>query len=1561
MRSPHSYPHIEPLEARIAPAAIVFTPTYFTDVYKNSSGQVELQFINAAHPGSNAANIAIAKTVGENPDVYFIKLSAGDDLRILTAVGYDNLVNVGGGNVVAFFTDFAKNGKVEANDVTGLALGSKVSVAVGAGIHGDVVADYNSVTGSIGDASASAPNASSLLANSIVSLTAAGPITGAVISGGPISRIYATGAVHEILTGTAANGYTFNFEGGNPNTTGKTTLSVMTPAAHVAGPSVQDVIVDAVTYVHLGSGGPGAAGGSLTNITLLDNLDAFKLQAGDGGASGPGGGINNVLVEGPASDAGNAANTLASIIGGAGGNGVGAARGGAGGAVRNVYFDYLTASTTAPSGTLQDDVIVHGGAGGTGGIGGAGGLLNNINVLVGTPAVTAANTFEYQLLGGVGGNSLTGGRGGAGGSVSNSFVENALLPVASTSGSLPDDTVANSPTNTFGLIESGAGGSSAHKGVGGAGGAVTGITLEGFNFDVIAGAGGQGVSAGGAGGAISSVNVLGSAGNIPGDDYHVESLIVTAGAGGSGSAGPGGAGGSLNKLTVQNAGFNGTGLQVTTGAGGSAGRGTGGAGGAIYNIGVTDADFLTASHPLGSTGNVTITTGDGGNATVAGGRGGAGGAMTTVSYIGARLGMANITAGKGGSGGTAHGIGDGGVGGAMSGVSVRASDVNDQIFPSNTTQTIGLLLDSSADFTGNGVVVGDTVENLNTFLTTRVTKVTATELTLASDIFAAGDPYDVIQAGAEGTAQASQKTIVDATAQFVGDGVKVGDKVFDLTDEINGTPYVATVTAVSGTVLTVSADISHVGDEYTIPALLPLLGATHITAGSGGSGSLTGFGGAGGAILNSSAASPGTVSIYGGSGGNGGATGTPGIGGTLNSDGAFSLNGSGLLYAGNAGTVGLRPAVGGAIIGANVQGLLDVAIVAGNGYAGGAGGSISASGFSGVLQDGGGFNPPTGNITVHAGNGGASTRAAGGAGGSIQTLTGFISLGNGGVTPITTQFDAGSGGNGITGGGTGGSVNNIRVFGGGGAGVTFFINAGDAGNATKGRFGATGGSVTNVGGGADASGTGDPNFSIATNTDFHHISAGDGGNATYRGGQGGSVTGVYVNAAIGIATGAEFGFNLSGAGGISAGAGGNAQIHGVAGDVSHISANSIASIIAGHLTTGEALKAANLADQVNGIILNGSQTPSTVQQFNLTYKNGTTVDLPTNATAIEVASALNALKSVAAAGGVSSVVLNPNGSYTVTFKTTGAKATITAAEPAYDANGTTTETVQGNAGTQEVQDVHVEVGPFALSFDGENTVLLPGNATAAQVQTALNALPAIIKGGSVQVTTVAGASNLDYTVTWNNNGYRVHTVDAIYFPYTTELTHGNAATGANEEQRVQDFNSEPFSLTFAEETTGRLPSGATNAQVSTALNKLLTVQEAGGVTVTGTAPNYDITFGVAQAETPIIPNFALSTALKAGTSTTQQVETLTFPVRGDLSPPQFDTSNIVGSIYNILRTDATTFQYTAKVAGSAFQFGDVPIDGLIAASNLTAYKNFVPEAFVTSIDGNALLVDNLNS
>jgi hypothetical protein len=149
------------------------------------------------------------------------------------------------------------------------------------------------------------------------------------------------------------------------------------------------------------------------------------------------------------------------------------------------------------------------------------------------------------------------------------------------------------------------------------------------------------------------------------------------------------------------------------------------------------------------------------------------------------------------------------------------------------------------------------------------------------------------------------------------------------------------------------------------------------------------------------------------------------------------------------------------------------------------------------------------------------------------------------------------------------------------------------------------------------------------------------------------------------------------------------------------------------------------------------------------------------------------------------------------------------------------------------------------------------------------------------------------------------------------------------------------------------------------LNTLSTIQAAGGVTVTagtGTSnPSYNILFNSPGAETLIIPNFVASVATVAGTSSTPQIVTLTFPTRGDLAPPQFATANFVGSIANILQTNAllpnaAAFKSTDPVAGT-FHFGDAPIDGLIAALSLTTAKNFVPNAFVTAnASGAAVLV-----
>jgi hypothetical protein len=1502
---------IEPLESRIAPAAIIFTATSFGSVYKNSKGVVELQFINAAHPGTNPDNIAIAKTVGDSSSVFFIEVTAGEDVKIPTPVGYEDLINVSAGTVVAFFTAPSSTASqpVLGSELTGLSLSTQVSVAIGNGINGDVVTNFNTKTGEIGGTSTH-----QLLANTVTDLSVAGSITGAFISGGNVARFEATGDVNMVLTGTAADDYAFSFNGG----ANKTVLSVPTPATGVAGPSISNLIIGSTGVINpangvvipgiikLGNGGAGAVGGSLSGLILLDDTTGYTVQAGAGGAGGTGrayggagGSISNVLVEGPLSTSPDtSANSPEIIQAGAGGAGVGTAGGGAGGAVQNVYVDFSGFNINDPEITLlADNVTVQGGAGGSGGAGGAGGTLNNVNVLTGTPHditaafLSSASPFEYHLLGGVGGEALRAGRGGAGGSITDSSVNNHLLPVSPIVNGvtqLPDDAVATSPTNTRALVQAGAGGASV-SGAGGPGGAVATLLLRGYNFNVVSGAGGAGHTGGGAGGVVASVDVLGSTGDLPGDNFHDESLLVTAGEGGEGVTGVGGAGGAIAALTVQNADFDLTGMVVTAGDGGN-GHTAGGAGGSITGgavsvLTVTSVNFLTESNPAGKTGPISIASGSGGAASGSLGHGGVGGAMSNLTIDATRLSSVNVTTGSGGEGGVKTGPGFGGAGGTMTNVAIRSTD------PTNTTASTGLLLDTTATFVTDKVAIGDIVENQVTGATTYVTAVTQTELTLASDIFATGDAYTVlVPAGAQtGTAQDSQNTIVDNTSNFVTEGVKVGDVVEDLTTvarnaaDNENAPYLVTVTAVTANTLTVTGDISHVGDQYAIPAILTTLGDATFTAGAGGAGGRTGYAGAGGSILGSSASTPGTITFNGGAGGAAGVGAAAGAGGTLNGDGAVSVNGSGLFYAGNAGAIfptsaaanAGRAGAGGSIIGANAQALIGVSMIAGNGTAGGAGGSVNQSGFSGAPAADGGLSltPPLGNIKIQAGSGGSSLNRAGGAGGSINLLTGFISSGNG-VSDITTQFDAGAGGSGKTAGGAGGSVGNVRIFGGGGADVTFFIDAGDAGNGTTSNTGATGGSVSNVGGGVNSSDSGIADFSINPLTDFHHISAGNGGNASIKGGLGGSVSDVYVNAAIGVGTGRVFGFNLAGAGGISAGAGGTgSKTHGQAGSVTTIAADSIASIIAGHLSAGQGLEAANLAYKVDGIILNGTVAPSIAQTVDFTFDGETTVTVPTNASAVQVADAINALPAVLAAGGVK-VTLNGTSGYIVTFLANGAQTLITAQEPAVDSNGTTT-----------------------------------------------------------------------------------------IYPYSKVVTAGAATT--DEVQNVQVFGINPFSLTIAGETTGRLAANATAAQVMTALNALPAVQDAGGVTVTyhagtsSTNPSYTIAFNDAGAQSIIYPDFDLSVAETPGTATTPAVDTLTFPTRGDISPLEFSTANYVGSIYNILRPDATKFDYTGSPA--AFKFGDAPIDGLIAALTLTANKNFVPEAFVTSISGTALLVDPLNS
>jgi hypothetical protein len=364
-----------------------------------------------------------------------------------------------------------------------------------------------------------------------------------------------------------------------------------------------------------------------------------------------------------------------------------------------------------------------------------------------------------------------------------------------------------------------------------------------------------------------------------------------------------------------------------------------------------------------------------------------------------------------------------------------------------------------------------------------------------------------------------------------------------------------------------------------------------IQTGTGGNGiAKNGTGGAGGSIKLVNMNVHGDGSLVAGNGGNGqvasgnlGAA--PGKGGSIVTSGVFAtgsidpntflpIDGAGLLHAGSAGTDGAKPAAGGSILGnatgivtggniAGLRALTDLTIEAGNGSHGGAGGSIRGIAYGSTAAS---LTPtPSGNILIQAGNGSGEGKFAG-KGGSLVSV--FGSTGSGAST--TTTLNAGIGGSAASKAADGGSISNIELSLGGGPGVLLTLQAGDGGTTTSGKSGGRGGSVSKVG-----------ITNLDPGTNLRSIAAGDGGGAVKQGGNGGSISTIDVQAHdIGVRTGEMFGFTTMG--GLFAGVGGVATAgkNGANGSVSHITADSIAAIVAGRTQIPQ------LARKVSDIILN---------------------------------------------------------------------------------------------------------------------------------------------------------------------------------------------------------------------------------------------------------------------------------------------------------------------------------------------------------------------------------------
>jgi len=298
-----------------------------------------------------------------------------------------------------------------------------------------------------------------------------------------------------------------------------------------------------------------------SSTALNDYVEVLGGNGANGSASGGfGGSISNINIYTSAPEDPLKKEIL--VSGGVGGNAtLPNGRGGAGGNATNIFAVNLNEADASTPG-LRDDMLVSGGnAGGGGAIGAAGGNVQGINVFSDRVFISGGNGSSGTTSGGIGGgisrivasfrpsdliNSIsliagqggfaTSGAGGAGGSVSN--VQAAMLDFKDTSNE----------------VHAGDGGDSS-AGAGGKGGDLSSIGIfeqtnnTPFNPAVLepvisfkAGDGGDGGRSGGLGGAVSSLTLLG---------YNTLPRVFAGDGGASTVAGTGSNGGAVSNLRLK--------------------------------------------------------------------------------------------------------------------------------------------------------------------------------------------------------------------------------------------------------------------------------------------------------------------------------------------------------------------------------------------------------------------------------------------------------------------------------------------------------------------------------------------------------------------------------------------------------------------------------------------------------------------------------------------------------------------------------------------------------------------------------------------------------------------------------------------------------------------------------------------------------------------------------------------------------------------------------------------------------------------------------------------------
>jgi hypothetical protein len=638
----------EPLEHRIAPATIIVgNPNLTTDTEYSDAPFVATSGENVTDPIALAVG---GSGVGE-PGTFLLKLSAGDSVIRFTSTGNTEFIRVIKGSAVAFFVDYNEDNEVQPEELTGLALSKGADVSVKGTVFGDVVTML--------DANFSidlAEGQTGLGSNEHkIARLAIEDVVGGIYAGGSITNVSA-GNVGRLVSGTAANGFTFDFF---PDVAGGAGTIAFAADANVAGPNISKVIAKSIgDRIEAGSGGASAKGGSISNVQITADSTGLVIQAGNGGnavaggktSGGAGGTLSRIFVGGFDDDTPNSPGGT-QLLAGSGGDALtgSTGKGGAGGSITNAFigFNLQGNKIVLSPNVSQDAVSVVAGDGGDGRDGGAGGKITKAQVRVaplasapeppdgGGPLGGAADD-QILIAAGNGGGAATGGKAGNGGAVVNSDIRNL-----------------NANVDAAAIVVLGGDGGAASEGArGGNGGSVTNPIILGQVATVEAGDGSNG-TAGGNGGSVKGPGGGGSF-IVVTESILIRDLTVNAGFGGSGTTQNGGSGGAISNIRASTADF--TNFTINGGDsanGGSSISGKGGKGGNVTNVNVIEAPAISVTE-----GALSFRSGIGGNGGLGGGNGGN---FTSVLFSAANVTVEVIA----GGGGDASVNGNGGKGGSL--------------------------------------------------------------------------------------------------------------------------------------------------------------------------------------------------------------------------------------------------------------------------------------------------------------------------------------------------------------------------------------------------------------------------------------------------------------------------------------------------------------------------------------------------------------------------------------------------------------------------------------------------------------------------------------------------------------------------------------------------------------------------------------------------------------------------------------------------------------------------------------------------------------------------------